>query len=118
MARADIRGRQGWRSWQSGLDPQRLVLIDKAWVKTNIARVRSWGPIGKRLRGSTPQTPQGAGLQLSGSVARTVFRSARRFVSLSSEAGEFRAEIDPFVTYPKGHIVSPSTNEDAIFAIK
>lgn len=55
QARADIaRRRQRWRSWQSGLDPTRLVFIDETWIKTNMAPLRGWGPKGKRLRGFAP----------------------------------------------------------------
>jgi transposase len=55
QARADIaRRRQRWRSWQSGLDPSRLVFIDETWIKTNMAPLRGWGPKGKRLRGFAP----------------------------------------------------------------
>ncbi|HEY6632716.1 MAG TPA: IS630 family transposase [Rhizobiaceae bacterium] len=55
QARPDIaRRRQRWRSWQAGLDPQRLVFIDETWIKTNMAPLRGWGPRGKRLRGFAP----------------------------------------------------------------
>jgi transposase len=55
QARADIaRRRQRWRTWQSGLDPKRLVFIDETWIKTNMAPLRGWGPKGKRLRGFAP----------------------------------------------------------------
>ncbi|WP_092573512.1 IS630 family transposase [Rhizobium lusitanum] len=55
QARADIaRRRQRWRSWQTGLDPRRLVFIDETWIRTNMAPLRGWGPRGKRLRGFAP----------------------------------------------------------------
>ena len=55
QARSDIaRRRQRWRSWQAGLDPRRLVFIDKTWIKTNMAPRRGWGPRGKRLRSFAP----------------------------------------------------------------
>jgi transposase len=55
QARADIaRRRQRWRSWQAGLDPNRLVFIDETWIKTNMAPLRGWGAKGKRLRGFAP----------------------------------------------------------------
>ncbi len=55
QARADVaRRRQRWRSWQAGLDPQRLVFIDETWIKTNMAPLRGWGPKGKRLRSFAP----------------------------------------------------------------
>ena len=55
QARADIaRRRRRWRSFQSGLDPRRLVFIDETWIKTNMAPLRGWGPKGKRLRSFAP----------------------------------------------------------------
>ncbi|HEX3971548.1 MAG TPA: IS630 family transposase [Stellaceae bacterium] len=55
QARADVaRRRQRWRSWQAGLDPQRLVFIDETWIKTNMAPLRGWGPKGQRVRGFAP----------------------------------------------------------------
>ncbi|SIT54753.1 transposase (fragment) [Mesorhizobium prunaredense] len=52
QARSDIaRRRQRWRSFQAGLDPERLVFIDETWIKTNMAPLRGWGAKGKRLRG-------------------------------------------------------------------
>ena len=48
------RRRQRWRSWQAGLDPERLVFIDETWIKTNMAPIRGWGPKGRRLRGYAP----------------------------------------------------------------
>ena len=55
QARADVaRRRRRWRSWQAGLDPQRLVFIDETWIKTNMAPLRGWGPKGDRLRGFAP----------------------------------------------------------------
>lgn len=55
QARPDIaRRRRRWRSWQAGLDPQRLVFIDETWIKTNMAPLRGWGSKGERLRGFAP----------------------------------------------------------------
>ncbi len=51
---AVARRRRRWRSWQAGLDPERLVFIDETWIKTNMAPIRSWGPKGRRLRGYAP----------------------------------------------------------------
>jgi hypothetical protein len=39
------RRRRRWRSWQAGLDPQRLVFIDETWIKTNMAPLRGWACI-------------------------------------------------------------------------
>ncbi|WP_157099974.1 IS630 family transposase [Rhodoplanes sp. Z2-YC6860] len=55
QARADIaRRRKRWRSWQAGLDPRRLVLIDETWIKTSMAPLRGWGRKGDRLRAYAP----------------------------------------------------------------
>ncbi|MHB8887004.1 MAG: IS630 family transposase [Methylovirgula sp.] len=55
QARDDIaRRRRRWRSWQTRLDPRRLVFIDETWIKTNMAPLRGWGAKGKRLRGFAP----------------------------------------------------------------
>ena len=48
------RRRKRWKSWQSWLDPTRLVFIDETWIKTNMAPLRGWGPKGRRLRGFAP----------------------------------------------------------------
>lgn len=56
QARTDIaRRRQRWRTWQRGLDPDRLVFVDETWIKTNMAPIRGWGQKGKRLGGYAPQ---------------------------------------------------------------
>jgi transposase len=55
QGRPDVaRRRRRWRSWQTGLDPQRLVFIDETWIKTNMAPLRGWAPKGDRLRGFAP----------------------------------------------------------------
>src|ERR1700748_3608381 len=55
QARADVaRRRRRWRSWQTSLDPQRLVFIDETWIKTSMAPLRGWGPRGERVRGFAP----------------------------------------------------------------
>lgn len=55
QGRVDVaRRRRRWRSWQAGLDPQRLVFIDETWIKTNMAPLRGWAPKGARLRGFAP----------------------------------------------------------------
>jgi transposase len=55
QARADVaRRRRRWRSWQTSLDPERLVFIDETWIKTNMAPLRGWGPKGERLRAFVP----------------------------------------------------------------
>jgi transposase len=55
QGRSDVaRRRRRWRSWQTGLDPQRLVFIDETWIKTNMAPLRGWGARGERVRGFAP----------------------------------------------------------------
>jgi transposase len=55
QGRVDVaRRRRRWRSWQTSLDPKRLVFIDETWIKTNMAPLRGWGPKGERLRGYAP----------------------------------------------------------------
>jgi transposase len=55
QGRVDIaRRRKRWRSWQSGLDPRRLVFIDETWIKTSMAPLRGWGRKGDRLRAYAP----------------------------------------------------------------
>ena len=55
QARAGVaRQRQRWRSWQSRIDPERLVFIDETWIKTNMAPIRGWGMKGRRLVGYAP----------------------------------------------------------------
>lgn len=49
-----VRRRRRWTAVQGRLDPERLVFIDETWVKTNMAPLRGWGPIGQRLRGYAP----------------------------------------------------------------
>lgn len=47
QARADVsRRRQRWRSWQAGLDPERLVFIDETCIKTNMALCGAGAPKG------------------------------------------------------------------------
>lgn len=48
------RRRRRWRSWQAGLDPERLVFIDETWIKTSMAPIRGWGPKGRRVVGFAP----------------------------------------------------------------
>lgn len=48
------RKRRRWHSWQTRLDPARLVFIDETWIKTNMAPARGWGPKGVRLRSFVP----------------------------------------------------------------
>jgi len=38
----------------ANLDPCRLVFVDETWIKTNMAPLRGWSTIGKRLKGYAP----------------------------------------------------------------
>jgi transposase len=55
QSRPDIaRKRARWRAHQGKIDPRRLVFLDETWVKTNMARLRGWGPRGQRLDARVP----------------------------------------------------------------
>jgi transposase len=48
------RTRERWRKHQGQMDPSRLVFLDETWVKTNMAPLRGWAPLGERLAGRHP----------------------------------------------------------------
>lgn len=48
------RRREQWRKYQARLDPARLVFIDETWAKTNMAPLRGWAPVGRRLDAKVP----------------------------------------------------------------
>ena len=48
------RRRAQWRSYQSRIDPERLVFIDETSAKTNMAPLRGWAPRGARLTAKLP----------------------------------------------------------------
>jgi len=53
--RPDVaRKRARWKTYQSRIDPTRLVFIDETWVKTNMAPLRGWGARGRRLKAYAP----------------------------------------------------------------
>ena len=53
--RPDVaRRRAQWRRYQPLIDPARLVFVDEAWTKTNMAPLRGWGQCGARLLGKVP----------------------------------------------------------------
>lgn len=41
-------------SRQDRVDPSRLVFLDETWTKTNMAPLRSWAPVGRRLKAQVP----------------------------------------------------------------
>ena len=51
---AIARRREQWKKYQGRLDPARLVFIDETWVKTNMAPLRGWAPVGQRLHAKVP----------------------------------------------------------------
>ncbi len=51
---AIARRRAQWKKYQGRLDPARLVFIDETWVKTNMAPLRGWAPVGQRLHAKVP----------------------------------------------------------------
>lgn len=38
----------------AGLNPDRFVFLDETWIKTNMTRLRGWGPRGQRVLESVP----------------------------------------------------------------
>lgn len=48
------RKRTRWKGHQGGVDPKRLVLIDKTQAETNMASLRGWAARSKRLTGKGP----------------------------------------------------------------
>jgi len=55
QSRPDVaRKRVRWRNALRSVDWSRLVFIDETWVKTNMAPLRGWGPIGERLVAEVP----------------------------------------------------------------
>jgi hypothetical protein len=52
--RPDVaRRRLHWIKYQNRIYPERLVLVDETWTKTNMAPLRGWGPRGKRVPTAT-----------------------------------------------------------------
>jgi transposase len=43
-----------WAERQHRIDPARLVFIDETWIKTNMAPLRGWAPLGDRLIAKVP----------------------------------------------------------------
>ena len=66
--------REGWRRWQPGLDPAKLVFIDESGAKTNMTRLRGRAPRGERLHAAAPcgrweSTTMISSVRLDGSTA-------------------------------------------------
>jgi len=55
QARPDVaRKRARWKTHQARIDRTRLLFIDETWLKTNMAPLRGWGPLGERLIAHLP----------------------------------------------------------------
>lgn len=53
--RPDVAARRAWwRSWQLGLDPQKLIFIDETWANTKMTRLRGRCRRGERLVARIP----------------------------------------------------------------
>ena len=68
--------------------PDRVVFIDETAVKTNLTRLRGWGPRGERLRMDAPFGSRGtqtliAGLKQDALIAPWVIKGANGWSSLS-----------------------------------
>ena len=48
------RKRARWKTHQARIDRTRLLFIDETWLKTNMAPLRGWGPLGERLAAYVP----------------------------------------------------------------
>ena len=69
-----VAAREGWRRWQPGLDPAKLVFIDESGAKTNMTRLRGRAPRGERLHACAPcgrweSTTMISSVRLDGSTA-------------------------------------------------
>ena len=53
--RPDIaRRRAQWTKYQSRVEPERLVLIDETWTRTDMVAPRGWAPRGRGLPAKVP----------------------------------------------------------------
>jgi len=53
--RPDVaRRRAQWIEHRHKVDPERLVFIDETWTRTNMAPLRGWAPVGRRLHAKVP----------------------------------------------------------------
>jgi putative transposase len=43
-----------WKTHQKRIAAARLVFLDETWTKTNMAPLRGWAPMGRRLRAKVP----------------------------------------------------------------
>ena len=83
QGRPDVAAkRREFQEWQIGLpDPDRFVFLDETWVKTNMTRLRGWGPTDQRLieyvpRGHWMTTTFVGALRSTGLVAPLVVDGA------------------------------------------
>lgn len=55
QGRLDVaKRREQWKTDQGGIDPARLIFIDKAWTKTNMTPLRGSCLKGERLKAKAP----------------------------------------------------------------
>jgi len=53
--RPDVaRRRAQWIKHRHKVEPERLVFIDETWTRTNMAPLRGWAPVGRRLPAKVP----------------------------------------------------------------
>jgi transposase len=53
--RPDVaRRRAQWIKYRDRVDPSRLVFIDETWTRTDMAPLRGWAPLGRRLPAKVP----------------------------------------------------------------
>jgi hypothetical protein len=45
-----VRKRTRWKAHQARIDVARFVSIDEMWIKTNMAPLRGWGPVGSAFK--------------------------------------------------------------------
>jgi hypothetical protein len=48
------RRRAQWSKYQDRIEPERLVVIDVTWTRTNMAPLLGWAPRGQRLQAKAP----------------------------------------------------------------
>jgi transposase len=51
------RRRAQWTKYRDRIDPARLVFVDEAWTKTNMAPLRVWAPRGQCIKAKVPHGP-------------------------------------------------------------
>ena len=75
---AVARKRTRWQALKCRLEADRLVFVDETWIKTDMAPLRGWAEMGRRLKGFAPHSHWRtmtflAGLRADGLSAPCVF---------------------------------------------